>query len=40
MFSMKANVGDGLLFVWCVPVFENSDSYVREAGKSPRNVLE
>lgn len=23
----------------CVPVFENSDSYVREAGNSPRNVL-
>lgn len=36
---MKANVVDGLLFVLCVPVFKNSDPYVREAGHSPRNVL-
>lgn len=39
MFSTKANVGDGLLFVWCVPLFENQDSYVRKSGNSPRNVL-
>lgn len=39
MFSVKPNVRDEVLFVQCVPVFENSDSYVREAGNSPRNVL-
>lgn len=39
MFSAKPNVRDGGLFVQCVPVFGNSDSYVREDGNSPRNAL-
>lgn len=39
MFSVKPNVRDGVLFMQCVPVFENSDSYVREAGNNPRNVF-